>query len=723
MRINRSLITFLPDTGAGSGTVTSVALTAPNIFFVLGTPITTSGTLQLGLVNQLANTIWAGPISGAEDVPTFRSLVSDDIPNLDISKITSGTLGVDKGGSGATSLTGILVGNGTSPFTALASSNPQQMLRVNTLGTGYEWFTPSFLAASDIIATTPLVWNSGTKTISLPQANNTTDGYLSSADWLTFSSKQPAITLTTLGDNGPSTFNVITGELNVPEYTLVGLGGFVNPMTTTGDLIVARSNGEAFRLGGNFTTTRKYLSQIGDGTAVTSSSWQEISAATIGAVPSTRQLTINGTTQDLSADRTFNVGTVTSVAISVPSAFSVSGSPITSSGTLAITGAGTASQYIRGDGQLSNFPTGGSGGGASVNYYLNGSVSQGTFGGVAYYQMSKFPVAGAGTNFTRTNGMGNGYIASFITDAGDPGLLNIPGGNWNLEFYFNSSSTGGAPQFYAEIYVVDTTNTFTLIASGVSNPETITNGTAVDQYFTSVSVPQTTLLITDRIAVRIYVITDGRSITLHTENGNLSEIVTTFSTGLTALNGLTDQVQFLSTGTAGTDFNISSAGDTHTFNIPTASNTKRGLLATADFTNFTNKMDNPFTAIGQLVYSNAAGLPVVVQPNVMGDAKFLVQFGDGTNAYAPFWGSIGNEFVANAIQIDYDYDINGVKDGTNTIFSTSLDYSPNTTKVYVNGLRYTRGTGYDYEEMGFNQIQFYNALDSGDIIIIEYVKL
>ena len=87
MRINRSLITFLPETGAGSGTVTSVAMTVPSIFFVLGTPITTAGTFQVGLVNQLANTFWAGPMSGAEDVPTFRLLVSDDIPNLDISKI------------------------------------------------------------------------------------------------------------------------------------------------------------------------------------------------------------------------------------------------------------------------------------------------------------------------------------------------------------------------------------------------------------------------------------------------------------------------------------------------------------------------------------------------------------------------------------------------------------------------------------------------------------
>ena len=279
---------------------------------------------------------------------------------------------------------------------------------------------------------------------------------------------------------------------------------------------------------------------------------------------------------------------VTSVGLTMPSAFSVTNSPITSSGNIAVTGAGLVSQYVRGDGTLANFPNS-TGGGSSVNYYLNGSVSQGTFGGDTYYEMSKTPILGAGTNFIRTNGAGNGYIASFITDAGDPSFLNIPGGNWNVEFYFQSSASGGSPQFYAEIYKVSATNVFTLVASGSANPEGITNGTTVDQYFTSISVPQTSLLITDRLAVRIYVITGGRTITLHTENGNLCEVLTTFTTGLTALNGLTDQVQFFNVGTSGTDFAISSAIDTHTFDLPTASATNRGALSSTDWSTFNAK--------------------------------------------------------------------------------------------------------------------------------------
>ena len=48
-------------------------------------------------------------------------------------------------------------------------------------------------------------------------------------------------------------------------------------------------------------------------------------------------------------------GTVTSVGLTMPAAFSVSGSPVTGSGTLGVTGAGTSSQYIKGDGTLGTY--------------------------------------------------------------------------------------------------------------------------------------------------------------------------------------------------------------------------------------------------------------------------------------------------------------------------------------------------------------------------------
>lgn len=243
------------------------------------------------------------------------------------------------------------------------------------------------------------------------------------------------------------------------------------------------------------------------------------------------------------------------------------------------------SLLITGTGSTRNLSVIG-GGGSAVSYYLNGGTNQGSFGGNTYYEMSRTAVLGADANFTTAT---DGYIAQFITDANDPSLLNIPAGNWNFEMWFQASSGGGTPSFYLELYKYDGT-TFTLISSSSGNPESIDGGTATDLYRTALAVPTTVLTITDRLAIRIYVTVSGRTITLHTQADNLCEIQTTFSTGLTGLNGLTAQVQSFATGTSGSDFNISSATSTHTFNLPSASSSVRGALTSADWTTFNGKV-------------------------------------------------------------------------------------------------------------------------------------
>ena len=259
-------------------------------------------------------------------------------------------------------------------------------------------------------------------------------------------------------------------------------------------------------------------------------------------------------------------------------------------GSVSITGTGATRN-------LSVAPS--TGGGASVAYYLNGSVNQGSFGGNTYYEMNRTPILGAGTDFTIST---NGYIAQFITDANDPAFLTIPAGNWTFEMYFQSSANGGNPSFYVELYKYDGA-TFTLIASSSTNPEIITGGTTTDFYVTGLAVPQTALAATDRLAIRVYVNNSGHTITLHTENSNLCEAITTFSTGLSALNGLTAQVQGFATGTAGSDFNISSATDIHTFNLPSASATNRGALLSADWTTFNNKVTSVAGTAGRIASS------------------------------------------------------------------------------------------------------------------------
>jgi hypothetical protein len=385
---------------------------------------------------------------------------------------------------------------------------------------------------------------------------------------------------------------------------------------------------------------------------------------------------------------------VTSVGLTMPSAFSVANSPITSAGTLEVTGAGLVSQYVRGDGSLANFPTS-TGGGASLSFYLNGSVSQGTFGGIAFREMDRTPILGAGTDFTISS---NGYIQSFITDAGVPNLLEIPAGNWNFETYFSASSGGGSPSFYIELYKWDGT-TLSLIASNSANPEGITNGTAIDLYVSALAVPQTTLLATDRLAVRIYVTTSGRTIKLHTEDNHLCQVITTFSTGITALNGLTSQVQSFATGTSGTDFAISSTTATHTFNLPTASAANRGALSSTDWSTFNGKQEalvsgtNIKTINGNSVLGS--GDLVISGSNIYNANGTLTSARTLTNGGFPLTFT-GNSNALSGISRGLNLTHNLVAAATNDVL-VGLDIAPTFTNgafTEVNnfGLRIEQGT-------------------------------
>lgn len=477
-----------------------------------------------------------------------------------------------------------------------------------------------------------------------------------------------ALDLQLVTDNGNTTTNSISVTIGVNEYSAV------NALNVTTENIAADTHVTIENTGTLLLKTGAEESSLKNTNVTNPSVVLEFPDKATGSY------TI-ATTSDLTS------GTVTSVDLTMPSAFSVSGNPITTSGTLAVTGAGVVSQYVRGDGSLANFPTT-SGGGASVSYYLNGSVSQGTFGGVAMKEINKTPIIGAGTDFTIN---ANGYIQSFITDANDPNQLSIPAGNWNFETYFSASSNGGSPSFYVELYKWDGA-TLTLIASNSTNPEGITNGTTIDLYLTALAIPQTTLTATDRLVVRIYVTHSGRTITLHTEDNHLSQIITTFSTGLTALNGLTDQVQNLAVGTTGTDFAINSTGSTHTFNLPTANATNRGALSTTDWSAFNAKAS--YTPRVQSVTSAATVTPVNTNDLVIITAQAAaLALANPTGTWdegQPLMIRIKDNGTARAITYDTNYRAIGVTLPTTTVISKTtylgLIYNSTDTKWDVIGV-------------------------------------
>jgi hypothetical protein len=91
--------------GAGGGSVNSVSLTAPTVFSVTGSPVTSTGTLALTFAGgQTANQFLASP-NGAAGAVALRAIVAADIPSLDlVTKTTTTLTGLLKGtGSGAPS--------------------------------------------------------------------------------------------------------------------------------------------------------------------------------------------------------------------------------------------------------------------------------------------------------------------------------------------------------------------------------------------------------------------------------------------------------------------------------------------------------------------------------------------------------------------------------------------------------------------------------------------
>jgi hypothetical protein len=153
--------------------------------------------------------------------------------------------------------------------------------------------------------------------LSLGLSSADTNGALSFEDWIEFYGKQNTITLTTTGTSGAAT--LIGDVLNIPTYTLVGLGGqplsdsltSISGLTGTTGLL-RKTAANTFVL-----DTSSYLTGITSSQVTTALGFTPYnasnpagyitSAALSGYVPTSRELTINGTTYDLSANRSWTV--------------------------------------------------------------------------------------------------------------------------------------------------------------------------------------------------------------------------------------------------------------------------------------------------------------------------------------------------------------------------------------------------------------------------------
>jgi len=415
-------------------------------------------------------------------------------------------------------------------------------------------------------------------------------------------------------------------------------------------------------------------------------------------------------------------GTVSSVGLTMPAptnaAFSVGGSPVTTSGTLAVTANGTSDQYIDGTGALRTLPSTGGGGGQV--FYFNGNVSMGSFGGNPYYELGTAANTGPAANFTASV---TGALARFITANNSPNHVLIPAGVWTIDVYL--SETGGGAnhaQILAKLYKYNG-STFTLIAT--STMEEITNGNVPDLYSFTISVPTTVTAATDRIHIEFDIQnTNGKTVTLYTEDGRIGEVHTTYAIGISSLNGLTESTQNFAVGTTGTDFAISSVGSTHTFNLPTASAANRGALSSADWSTFNGKQNSiGFTTVG----TNLATLPNpsdVRYLRVNADntvsaltlAQFKTDIGLGTGVVAANQSNVGITFE-DVTSLSFAVTANKTYKWRATISfgltSGTAMFSSNGPATSINNARFTMATA-----ATTNTISNQTAYDTGTNVAI-----
>jgi hypothetical protein len=273
-----------------------------------------------------------------------------------------------------------------------------------------------------------------------------------------------------------------------------------------------------------------------------------------------------------------------------------------STGDIGATGAGaTGATGATGIGATgATGPQGPQGFSSGAVYYFNPSSSSSILG---YYEMNRNLVIGVGTTLT-ASGAGTQLVGSFATISNDPNVTTITSGNWNFETFVSMSSNGGTPQIYGEVYYRNLAGTETLIASNVSNPHSITDGTVNELYLWSIPVPATNILATDRIVVKFYALNlGGRTMTMHFEDSNIAQVVTSLSPALQGATG--------ATGATGIQGNAGATGATGVTPANIVLSDTTGLTGA---TQLTNLVEITLTGYNLIVTPDPNTLYVIVGP-------------------------------------------------------------------------------------------------------------
>ena len=411
---NIPLSVFNNDAGwtANAGTVTSVALALPAEFTISGSPVTTSGTLTGAWDTQAANTVFAGPTTGAAATPAFRSLVAADIPTHD-SPLTATYVGYGSAGgaltgtdnytwTNASNLLTLGAAAGTATITAADGSASAGAALTLTAGDG----VGTDQDGGTITLTPGALTGTGTKgSLVLDYSTYPAAEASSSGDVLS-SDGAGALAWITPAGGSMSSFIISDGsttETIVDGNTITFTGGTgIGTVVSATDTLTISNTGVTSNVAGTGISVSGATGAVTIGnTGVTSI----VAGTNVSISGATGAVTINSTDQF--------TGTVTSVATSSGTFVDITGGTITATGTitgdLSATGTADATTFLRGDNSWAT-PAGSGGTVTSID------VSGGTTG----LTTSGGPITTSGTiTLAGTLVVANGGTgATTLTDGG-----------------------------------------------------------------------------------------------------------------------------------------------------------------------------------------------------------------------------------------------------------------------------------------------------------------
>ena len=331
---------------------TPISLSGPNVVGVL--PATKGGTGQSGYTT--GNILYASSaiaLSKLDPVATGNVLRSAGITSapiwgkVDLSGSVSNKLSVVNGGTGVSTLNGLVKANGTSAFTSVADNSTNWNtaytdrlkwdggatgLTASTgrtslglvIGTDVQAYNANLAAIAGLTSeanTVPYFTGSGTASLSTFTANGRSlVSQSSSANMrsvLVLGNVENTAISTWAGSTNLTTLGTITTGAWTGTTIAIANGGTgstsksnafnaLSPMTTLGDIIYGGAAGTGTRLAGNVTTTVKALLQTGSGAASAQPEWTAIPTSISGTAS---QVSVSGATGAITISLPQNIAT------------------------------------------------------------------------------------------------------------------------------------------------------------------------------------------------------------------------------------------------------------------------------------------------------------------------------------------------------------------------------------------------------------------------------